>query len=236
MINFDEMSKKAQRYNIELSSEQLNMLDKYAEMLVEWNFKINLTAITDSEGIMTRHFEDSIAMLKYVDSPINSSLIDIGTGAGFPGMVLKIIRPDLKITLLDSLNKRISFLNTVSDKLCLDINTVHLRAEDGGKLSKYRERFDIACARAVSNMRELSEYCIPYVKVGGQFVSLKGPDVVDELVLARPAIGTLGGKVNSVCNYTISDGSGRNIIIVDKVKPTPIQFPRISAKIAKKPL
>ena len=236
MIDFDEMSKKAQRYNIELSSEQLNMLDKYAEMLVEWNFKINLTAITDSEGIMIRHFEDSIAMLKYVDSPINSSLIDIGTGAGFPGMVLKIIRPDLKITLLDSLNKRISFLNTVSDKLCLDINTVHLRAEDGGKLSKYRERFDIACARAVSNMRELSEYCIPYVKVGGQFVSLKGPDVVDELDLARPAIGTLGGRVNSVCNYIISDGSGRNIIIVDKVKPTPIQFPRISAKIAKKPL
>ena len=236
MIDFNEMSKKAQRYNIELSSEQLNMLDKYSEMLVEWNFKINLTAITDSEEIMTRHFEDSIAMLKYVDSPINSSLIDIGTGAGFPGMVLKIIRPDLKITLLDSLNKRISFLNTVSDKLCLDINTVHLRAEDGGKLSKYRERFDIACARAVSNMRELSEYCIPYVKVGGQFVSLKGPDVVDELDLARPAIGTLGGKVNSVCNYIISDGSGRNIIIVDKVKPTPIQFPRISAKIAKKPL
>ena len=236
MIDFDEMSKKAQRYNIELSSEQLNMLDKYSEMLVEWNFKINLTAITDSEEIMTRHFEDSIAMLKYVDSPINSSLIDIGTGAGFPGMVLKIIRPDLKITLLDSLNKRISFLNTVSDKLCLDINTVHLRAEDGGKLSKYRERFDIACARAVSNMRELSEYCIPYVKVGGQFVSLKGPDVVDELDLARPAIGTLGGRVNSVCNYIISDGSGRNIIIVDKVKPTPIQFPRISAKIAKKPL
>lgn len=236
MIDFNEMSKKAQRYNIELSSEQLNMLDKYSEMLVEWNFKINLTAITDSEEIMTRHFEDSIAMLKYVDSPINSSLIDIGTGAGFPGMVLKIIRPDLKITLLDSLNKRISFLNTVSDKLCLDINTVHLRAEDGGKLSKYRERFDIACARAVSNMRELSEYCIPYVKVGGQFVSLKGPDVVDELDLARPAIGTLGGRVNSVCNYIISDGSGRNIIIVDKVKPTPIQFPRISAKIAKKPL
>ena len=110
MINSNEMLKKAQRYNIELSSEQLNMLDKYAEMLVEWNSKINLTAITDSEGIMTRHFEDSIAMLKYVDSPINSSLIDIGTGAGFPGMVLKIIRPDLKITLLDSLNKRIFWI------------------------------------------------------------------------------------------------------------------------------
>ena len=222
--------------NINLDDEKERKFEIYKNELVEWNSKINLTAITDSEGIMTRHFEDSIAMLKYVDSPINSSLIDIGTGAGFPGMVLKIIRPDLKITLLDSLNKRISFLNTVSDKLCLDINTVHLRAEDGGKLSKYRERFDIACARAVSNMRELSEYCIPYVKVGGQFVSMKGPDVVDELDLARPAIGTLGGKVNSVCNYIISDGSGRNIIIVDKVKPTPIQFPRISAKIAKKPL
>lgn len=236
MIDYDGMIKKAQIYGVKLSKQQLNQLDKYAEMLIDWNAKINLTGITDSQGIMTRHFEDSLAVFKYVDIPSESSLIDVGTGAGFPGMVLKIVRPDLKVTLLDSLNKRITFLNAVAVEVGADVQKIHMRAEEGGRLPALREQFDFACARAVSNLRELSEYCIPYVKVGGSFVSMKGPDIGEELNSARPGIGTLGGKIRSVNEYSISDQSGRTIIIVDKVKSTPTQFPRASAKISKKPL
>ena len=236
MIDLQVMASKAAIYGMKLTDDQLKKLDRYAELLVEWNSKINLTAITDSEGIMTRHFEDSMAFLKYVKVGQGCSLIDVGTGAGFPGMVLKICRPDIELTLLDSLNKRISFLETVSKELDLDIKAVHLRAEEGGRNPAYRENYDFACARAVSNLRVLSEYCIPFVKLGGKFISMKGPDVLEELNSARPGIGTLGGKVSNVSEYSISDGSGRTLIVVDKVKPTPAQFPRPSAKISKKPL
>ena len=236
MIDYNLMTEKASLHGIILNNDQLNMLDKYAEMLVDWNTRINLTGITDSNGIMTRHFEDSIAMLKYSNIQANASLIDVGSGAGFPGMVIKIVRPDLNITLLDSLNKRITFLNTVADELGIEINAIHSRAEESSRKSVFREQFDFACARAVSNLRELAEYCIPYVKIGGKFISLKGPDIIEELYMAKPGIGTLGGKVLSVNEYFISDESKRTIIIVDKVKSTPIQFPRSSAKINKKPL
>lgn len=236
MIDYDQMHQKALNYNVDLTTEQLDQLDIYANMLVEWNKNINLTGITDSEGIMIRHFEDSIAMLHYVNIPQNSTVIDVGTGAGFPGMVLKIVRPDLQITLLDSLNKRIHFLESVADEIKLKVNTIHLRAEEGGKMPVFREKFDISCARAVSNLRILSEYCIPYVKTGGKFISLKGPDIADELNSARPGIGTLGGKVAALSEYCISDGSQRTLLVIDKVKPTPEQFPRVSAKINKKPL
>ena len=236
MIDCLIMASKAAQYGITLSSEQLAKLDRYAEMLVEWNTRMNLTGITDSDGIMTRHFEDSLAMLRFVDIPSGAALIDIGTGAGFPGMVLKIARPDIQLTLLDSLNKRIAFLQAVADELGLEVRAVHLRAEEGGRNPLYREKYDIACARAVSNLRELAEYCLPYVRVGGQFVSMKGPDALEELNAAKPGIGTLGGKVNAVREYSISDGSGRTVIVVDKCKTTPAQFPRASAKISKKPL
>lgn len=236
MIDFEIMRAKAANFNIELSENQIKMLDIYAEMLVDWNTRINLTGITDSDGIMTRHFEDSLTMLSVVDITKNAKIIDIGTGAGFPGMVLKIARSDIELTLLDSLNKRILFLNEVAAAVGIKIKTLHLRAEDGGKNSAYREKYDIACARAVANLRELSEYCLPYVKVGGKFVSMKGPDVQDEVNSAKAGIGTLGGKVNSVTKLKISDGSGRNIIVLDKIKKTPPQFPRNAAKISKKPL
>lgn len=236
MIDFEIMRAKAANFNIELSENQIKMLDVYAEMLVDWNTRINLTGITDSEGIMTRHFEDSLTMLSVVYITKNAKVIDIGTGAGFPGMVLKIARPDIELTLLDSLNKRILFLNEVAAAVGIKIKTLHLRAEDGGKNSVYREKYDIACARAVANLRELSEYCLPYVKIGGKFVSMKGPDVQDEVNSAKAGIGTLGGKVNSVTKLKISDGSRRNIIVLDKVKNTPPQFPRNAAKISKKPL
>ena len=236
MIDFAKMQAKANLYGVQLSSVQLSQLDKYADLLVEWNTKMNLTGITDSEGIMTRHFEDSIALLKYVDVDSRSKVIDVGTGAGFPGMVLKIIRPDLDMTLLDSLNKRIIFLNDVAEKIGVKVKTVHLRAEEGGQMPEFREKYDIACARAVSNLRELAEYCIPYVKTGGKFVSMKGPNSSAELNSARPGIGTLGGKESAVSEYKISDDSERTIIVVEKIKSTPSQFPRSYSKIKKKPL
>ena len=236
MIDFDRMAIKAAGFGVRLSDAQLHQLDRYAEMLVEWNSRINLTGITDPEGIMTRHFEDSLAMLRFIEVPSNASLIDVGTGAGFPGMVLKIARPDIRLTLLDSLNKRILFLQEVAKAIQAEVRAVHLRAEEGGRMPCFREKYDIACARAVSNLRELSEYCLPYVRPGGKFVSMKGPDAGEELNLARPAIGTLGGKVSKVEEYRISDNSGRTIILVEKVKTTPPQFPRPSAKISKKPL
>lgn len=236
MIDLVTMHDKALSFGVELNDIQLMKLDQYAEMLVDWNTRINLTSITDSEGIMIRHFEDSLAMLRYIYIPQGAKMIDVGSGAGFPGLVLKIARPDLQITLLDSLNKRISFLEAVAEKIELPVEALHLRAEDGGKMKIYRERFDFACARAVSDLRELVEYCLPFVKVGGKFISLKGPSVIDELNAARPGIGQLGGKVNCISSYSISDGSGRNIIEISKVKPTPEYFPRTSSKIKKHPL
>ena len=236
MIDFEVMRSKAAAFGVNLTESQLNMLDTYAEMLVDWNSRVNLTAITDNEGIMTRHFEDSIALLSVAEIPPNSSIIDIGTGAGFPGMVLKIVRPDIELTLLDSLNKRILFLDEVAKKINVKVNTLHLRAEEGGKSTKYREKYDIACARAVANLRELSEYCLPYVSIGGKFIALKGPDVQEEVNSAKAGIGTLGGMVDSVRKLTLSDGSGRSIVNVSKIKNTPPQFPRSYAKISKKPL
>lgn len=236
MIDFDIMAKKAAAFHVELNREQLQRLDIYAEMLVDWNTRMNLTGITDSEGIMTRHFEDSLTMLSAVEVAENAAVIDVGTGAGFPGMVLKIVHPDIQLTLLDSLNKRIMFLNEVAKAVNLEVTTLHLRAEEGGRKAEYREKYDIACARAVANLRELSEYCLPYVKVGGSFVSMKGPNVQEEVDAARPGIGTLGGKLEKLDELQLSDGSGRSIVVVNKKKATPPQFPRMSAKIAKKPL
>ena len=236
MIDFEIMKAKASAFGVDLTENQLRMLDIYAEMLVDWNTRMNLTGITDSEGIMTRHFEDSLTMLSAVEIPDGASVIDIGTGAGFPGMVLKIARPDINLTLLDSLNKRIVFLEAVAEAVGVKVNTLHLRAEEGGKNALHREKYDVACARAVANLRELAEYCLPYVNVGGNFISMKGPDVQEEVNSAKPGIGTLGGKVREVRELKISDGSGRSIIVIDKIKNTPPQFPRNSGKISKKPL
>lgn len=236
MIDFDRMREKADVWGVALSHTQLEQLDTYANLLVDWNTRMNLTGITDSEGIMTRHFEDSLTMLHFISLPEKACVIDVGTGAGFPGMVLKICRPDLDMTLLDSLQKRLVFLDEVATQLKLSVKTVHLRAEEGGRKPECREKFDLACARAVANLRELSEYCLPYVKVGGQFVSMKGPAVSDEVASAKAGIGTLGGHVKALHEFVISDGSGRSIIEIDKIKPTPPQFPRQAAKIAKKPL
>lgn len=218
-------------------SESLSQkLDLYAQTLVEWNKKMNLTAITDPTGIVLKHFVDSLLLTKAVEIPENSSFIDVGTGAGFPSVPVKLYRPDINLTLLDSLNKRITFLQELSR--ILEIQTVcrHGRAEEVGKEPVFREKFDFATARAVTNLRDLSEYCLPFVKNGGYFVALKGYDVEEELKEAQFAIGQMGGKVEDVQKFDLGEEAKRAIVLIKKVRPTPAKYPRPAAKMKKSPL
>lgn len=212
---------------------QINMLSEYSLLLKEWNENINLTAITDDDGISIKHFLDSVLLLKYIDIGEGQTAIDVGTGAGFPGLPLKIMRQDIDLTLLDSLNKRINFLNCVNDNIGLkDTRCIHGRAEELARDNRYRERFDLAVSRAVANMTVLSEYCLPYVRVGGRFVALKANDADDEIAEAKPMIGTLGGRVAEVIKAPLP-GSDivRTLAVIEKVKPTPKAFPRTAKKI-----
>ena len=220
----------------ELTEETAKRLERYAELLIEWNGKMNLTAITDPDEIIIKHFYDCLLFLKHNEIPKNASVIDVGTGAGFPGLVLKIARPDIKITLLDSLNKRLTFLNEVANDLRLEVETLHSRAEDAGKMPDYREKYDIATARAVARLNVLSEYCLPFVKVSGSFVAMKGPTAPEELDGAISALKKLGGEKAVQINETLPDDSRRVFVKIKKISQTPPQFPRISAKISKKPL
>lgn len=222
--------------NIPLDEQAEQRFDRYAQLLVEWNEKMNLTAITEPEAITVRHFLDSVSLLTAVELPQGASLIDVGTGAGFPAVPLKIVRNDLNVTLLDSLQKRLNFLDEVSTALSLPMKTVHARAEEGGRQKALREQFDVATARAVAALPVLAEYCLPYVKVGGCFVAMKGPDCAEEIAAAKNAIGQLGSKIESTREETLEDGSGRTLIVIRKMKETPAAYPRQSAKISKKPL
>ena len=221
---------------IALTTEQTGRLDKYAEMLCERNEHVNLTAITDPEGIAEKHFFDSIYPFTLFELPQGASLIDVGTGAGFPSCPLKVFRDDISLTLLDSLNKRVNFLQDISDTLSLDAKCVHGRAEEFGKKPDYREQFDIATARAVANLRDLCEYCLPFVKVGGLFAALKGSSGAEELDIAKPAIKLLGGKTEKVIEYTLPSGDGRTLILIRKLTATPEKFPRNAGQMKKKPL
>ena len=221
------------KYEIDLPSEVYDKLEIYADFLVKYNENVNLTAITDGREIFVKHFLDSILLLKYVDIPSNSSIIDVGTGAGFPSVPMKIYRPDLKITLLDSLNKRINFLQQLCEMTQIDAEFIQGRAEDYGKESQYREKFDFSCARAVANLSVLSEYCIPFVKIGGYFISMKGPnEIIDE---SNKAVELLGGKIKSDIQYSLENDT-RRIIAIEKISQTPTKYPRNSSQIKKKPL
>ena len=222
--------------NIPISSGQTAAFEKYASLLVEWNKKINLTAITEESEIAVKHFIDSISLLKAVDIRTDASLIDIGTGAGFPGIPLKIMRPDIKLTLLDSLNKRLIFLDDVCISLGIEAELIHGRAEELSQNKKYREKFDYAVSRAVANLPALCEYCIPYVRVGGSFAAMKGPDGQAELEAASKAISTLGCTVSKTETFTLPDNISRTIIELRKVSPTPPAYPRRSTKINKSPI
>ena len=222
--------------DMEISDKQVSEFEVYAEMLVERNKKINLTAITEPKDIAVKHFIDSISLLKHADIKAGASLIDIGTGAGFPGIPLKIMRKDINLTMLDSLNKRLLFLDDVCTALDISSELVHARAEELGQKEEYREKYDVCVSRAVASLPELCEYCIPYVKVGGMFLAMKGSDGESELNNSYNAINVLGGKTGDILSLSLPDESRRTIIVVDKVKPTPTKYPRRSVKINKNPL
>ena len=230
---FELCCSEFQKYGLNLTHEMYAKYDKYAEFLVEYNKNVKLTAITDPDGILVKHFIDSVIALKYVDIPENSTLIDVGTGAGFPSVPIKIYRPDIKVTLLDSLNKRITFLECLCNLIGIDAECVHGRAEDIAKIPEYREKFDFSCARAVANLSVLSEYCLPFVSIGGAFISLKGPN--ESAVDSENAIKILGGSVSRETIYNVGQEE-RKIIVIKKISQTPSKYPRNSSQIKKKSL
>ncbi|MBQ2972577.1 MAG: 16S rRNA (guanine(527)-N(7))-methyltransferase RsmG [Ruminococcus sp.] len=233
----DILIEQAKLSQIELTDEQIEKLTRYYELLIEWNGKMNLTALTEPSDVALKHFCDSILLLKYAEIPENNSLIDVGTGAGFPSLPIKIIRPDIKLCLLDSLNKRLVFLSEVVKELGFnDVKIVHSRAEDGARKAELREKFDFATSRAVAQLNVLSEYCLPYVKVGGAFLAMKGKYSEEEIGSAKSGIKLLGGKTEKVDTYYLADGSERTIINVKKILKTDKLYPRTSAKIKNKPL
>lgn len=233
----DILRQKAAASQISLTENQIDSLEIYYKLLVEWNEKMNLTALTQPDDVALKHFCDSILLLKYADIPLNSSLIDVGTGAGFPSVPIKIVRPDIKLCLLDSLNKRLVFLSEVVKTLKLsDVEIVHSRAEDGAKNPKFREKFDFATSRAVAQLNILSEYCLPYVKVNGSFLAMKGKYSEEEIANSKNAIKTLGGKISKVDTYNLADDAERTIIAIKKISRTDKTYPRSSAKIKSKPL
>ena len=230
------MAEYLPKYKIDITDKQLDQFEKYAEILKEWNEKINLTAITLNNQIAIKHFIDSLLVLKSVSIEQGSSVIDIGTGAGFPGIPLKIVRPDIKLTLIDSLNKRINFLNFLLDELELSAVTEHGRAEDLARNNDFREKFDIATARAVAQMNILSEYCLPFVKTKGVFVALKSNNVEIELENSKKSIDILGGSFENINNFILPDESCRSIVTIRKIRKIDKEYPRSSAKISKKAL
>ena len=224
-------------FNITLTDRQYGQFQRYFELLAEWNEKMNLTAITDEGGVALKHFADSLTLLKYVDIPQNSTLADVGTGAGFPGLVLKIARPDINLTLIDSLNKRLVFLSEVCAQLDIKAELIHSRAEDGAREERLRESFDFVASRAVARMNVLSEYCLPYVKVGGAFCAMKGAQANEEFKESMNAINTLGGKLENKFFFELPENGGeRAIAVVRKIKSTPQKYPRQSGKIKAKAL
>lgn len=224
--NLDHFKSELSRLEIDLSEKQIEQFLHYYEMLIEKNKVMNLTAITDFDEVIEKHFIDSLSLVKVMDLNKDISVIDLGTGAGFPGIPLKITFPNLKIVLADSLNKRVLFLNDVIRELGLErIEAIHGRAEDLARNPLYREQFDLVVSRAVANLSTLSEYCLPFTNVGGYFVSYKSGEVDDELETAKKAISILGGRPSEVEKFVLGD-SKRSFVCVEKVKNTPNKFPR----------
>jgi 16S rRNA (guanine527-N7)-methyltransferase len=230
------LKKYSKEMNIQLNDNQAEKLYKFKNILIEWNEKMNLTSITEDEEVIIKHFVDSLTIEKYINKDMY--LVDVGTGAGFPAIPIKIVRDDIKIILLDSLNKRITFLNNVIEELDLkNIETIHSRAEEFGRNSKYREKFDIVTSRAVANLATLSEYTIPLVKKDGKCIYMKGSNIEEELSNSKKAIKTLGAKIENIEELELPNNSGkRNIVILNKVNNTPNKYPRKAGIPAKQPL
>ena len=235
---FDLMKEAANEVGLELTEVQYEQFIKYMRLLQEWNEKINLTAITEDEEVVKKHFIDCIKAFKSDKIKNAKTIIDVGTGAGFPGLPIAIMNPNVEVTLLDSLNKRINFLNLVVRELGLkNVKTIHSRAEDGARKPELREKFDIATSRAVANMAVLSEFCMPYVKKGGYFVALKGPSIDEELENGSNAIKILGGELKDIIEISIEETDLKhNIVEVKKIKTCPKTYPRKAGTVNKKPL
>ena len=231
--DYDVSRETFQKYDILLSENIYKKLDIYAQFLVEYNKNVNLTAITKPDEILVKHFLDSIYAAKFVSFVDGVSLIDVGTGAGFPSIPLKIFYPQIKITLLDSLNKRITFLMKLCDKLEIEADFICDRAENASKMVQYREKFDFACARAVAGMPQLSEFCLPFVRINGYFFALKGPN--EQISEAKNAVKILGGEIISENDYRI-ENENRKLILVKKISQISPKYPRNSGQIKKNPL
>lgn len=236
MIPTEKITKAVHPFGIVLSEEQLQKFNTYGNFLIEYNNKVNLTAITDPAEIAVKHFADSIIPISMTDIKEGASLVDVGTGAGFPGVALKIARPDIKLTLLDSLNKRLVFLGELSEKLGQDNDIVHYRAENAGADPVLREKFDCATSRAVAQLAVLCEYCLPLLKVGGKMIALKGGDCAAEIAAAENAIKLLGGRLKKADEYFLADAGKRTLVVIDKIAPTPKKYPRQRVKLTEKPL
>lgn len=234
--NFDKFIEVVNEISIDLTEKQLEQFRIYYDMLVEKNKVMNLTGITEWEEVLEKHFLDSISLIRAVDLKQTLTVMDMGTGAGFPGIPLKIAFPNLKVTLADSLNKRVLFLQEVIDALKLeDIEAIHGRAEDLARDIKYREKYDLSVSRAVANLSTLSEYCLPFVKIGGQFISYKSGEIEEEVSTSKSAVFLLGGKMKDTVKFELGE-SGRSFIIIDKVNGTPKTYPRKAGTPSKKPL
>lgn len=234
----DYLMKAAKEYKIPISDEQIEEYNMYYRLLVEWNEKINLTAITEPNAVAIKHMIDSISCWDKDIFKTGAKLIDVGTGAGFPGLPLKIWQKDLNVTLLDSLNKRVKFLNTVVESLHLEkVEVVHSRAEEGARQKNYREGYDIAVSRAVARLSVLSEYCLPFVKVGGYFIALKGAQYLEEIEEGKRAIQVLGGEIEKVIPINLPGLEDRRAVVyIKKIKTTPKVYPRKAGTPDKNPL
>ncbi len=236
MLNFPLLERTLAAHGVTLDKEALMRLDLYAERLIETNRQFNLTAVTDPDEVTVKHFADSLVLLGKTQFPAGASLLDVGTGAGFPGLALKLARPDLSVTVLDGTRKKLGFIRAVLEETGLAGETLHLRAEEAGKLPKYREKFDFVTARAVADMAVLVEYCLPFVRAGGLFLAMKSAAAEEEIQNAAGAVRLLGGKTEQNLLFDLVENTPRRIVFVRKISQTPPKYPRASAKIAKSPL
>lgn len=233
-----QFQKDLENLSLKLTDRQISQFIRYYEILIQWNDIMNLTGITEYDEVMKKHFVDSLSLVRVFDTSASCSMIDVGTGAGFPGLALKIAFPQIKITLLDSLNKRINFLNAVIEELQLqDVTALHGRAEDYARQEQFRERFDLCVSRAVANLSSLAEYCLPFVKIGGAFISYKSEKAEEELTASEKAVFLLGGKTEKIEEFFLPDSNiYRSLICMRKIHPTPKKYPRKAGTPTKEPL
>lgn len=236
MFNTSLLISDAERLGIALTDEQLSRFNTLSELLVEQNKTMNLTAITDPDGIAVKHFADSISVLTAAEMPKGAKVLDVGTGAGFPGIPLLIMRPDLDLTMIDSTAKKLKYVENAVNELGLIATTLHTRAEEAGQSKEYREKFDFVCSRAVAALNVLCEYCLPFVRQNGLFIAMKGAKAQEEIDGAKAAIKLLGGEIIAEKSFSLSDGGERTLIVIKKISQIPPKYPRPSAQIAKKPL